>query len=65
MEDILIEEGLVIKIFKGSSQFSRGRGRFGQNKPQCQLCLRFDYTVLNCYYRFDQSFQGSFSEFHH
>ena len=46
----------------------RGRGgRYGQNgshnsnsseKPQCQLCGKFGYTVQICYHRFDISFQG-------
>lgn len=45
-----------------AGQFNRGRGRFGQNKPQCQLCLRFRHIVLNFYYRFDQSFQGVASD---
>lgn len=43
----------------GSGQFYKRRGRFGQNKPQCQLCLRFGHTIFNCYCRFDQSFQRS------
>ena len=47
----------------------RGReGRYGQNgrhistnfeKPQCQLCGKFGYTVQVCYHKFDISYQSS------
>ena len=37
----------------------RGRGRSYYNRPQCQLCGKLGHTVLKCYYRFDQNFQGS------
>ena len=44
----------------------RGRGRSGRggnwnpgNKPQCQLCGKFGHVVVDCYYRFDQSFKVS------
>ncbi|KAL5574882.1 hypothetical protein UlMin_016581 [Ulmus minor] len=39
----------------------RGRGRGGRsnnNRPQCQLCGKIGHTVIKCYYRFDQNFQG-------
>ncbi|RVW87716.1 Retrovirus-related Pol polyprotein from transposon TNT 1-94 [Vitis vinifera] len=36
-----------------------GRGSWkGNNKPQCQLCGRIGHVVMQCYYRFDQSFIG-------
>lgn len=44
---------------------NRGRGRMmnNNNKPQCQLCGKVGHVVLNCYYRFDQGFQGGNQNF--
>ncbi|GMI63999.1 hypothetical protein HRI_000069200 [Hibiscus trionum] len=55
--------------FSNSSQFARGhrgnnffrgrgRGRFGSNRPQCQLCRKYGHLVQKCYYRFDHSLTG-------
>ena len=41
---------------------SQGRGNWNSNKPQCQLCGKFGHVVLQCYHRFDQSFQGPGSQ---
>ena len=45
-----------------SSQRERGRSGRGSwrnnNKPQCQLYGRIGHVVIQCYYRFDQSFSG-------
>jgi hypothetical protein len=36
----------------------RGRGNFNSNKPmpKCQLCKKESHTVVDCWYRFDESF---------
>ena len=41
---------------------SHGRGNWS-NKPRCQLCGKLGHVVLQCYHRFDQSFQGPTQNF--
>lgn len=41
----------------GSVSRGRERGKSSFNRPQCQLCGRFDHTVFKCYHRFDRNFQ--------
>ncbi|RVW97157.1 Retrovirus-related Pol polyprotein from transposon TNT 1-94 [Vitis vinifera] len=55
--------GNGMQHFRGNFT-QQGRGRHGRgswkgnNKPQCQLCGRIGHVVMQCYYRFDQSFTG-------
>lgn len=56
---------------RGSSERSNWRGSRGRrggfnnfggsntggNRPYCHLCERFGHTVVNCFHRFDRSFQ--------
>ncbi|GMJ04377.1 hypothetical protein HRI_004106900 [Hibiscus trionum] len=48
--------------FRGQrgGNFNRGRdhGRYGSNRPQCQLCGKFGHLVQKCYHRFDHNYQG-------
>ena len=32
-------------------------GNDNNNKPQCQLCGKFEHIVHNCYHKFDITFQ--------
>ena len=57
----------------GNSGRGNNRGNFGNNfanfsgpnfsrngsRPQCQVCNKYGHIVINCYHRFDHSFQPS------
>ncbi|KAL4325007.1 hypothetical protein GQ457_11G008030 [Hibiscus cannabinus] len=42
----------------GGYSCGRNRGRFSNNRPQCQICGRLGHVAHKCYYRFDISYQG-------
>lgn len=42
----------------GGFRTNRGRNWNNNSKLQCQLCGRFEHTVVRCYLRFDRAYQG-------
>ncbi|KAL4283916.1 hypothetical protein GQ457_16G011320 [Hibiscus cannabinus] len=64
----VVEDASVVVVSSSRGQQNtsyrgRGRGRYGSNRPQCQLCGRYGHLVQKCYYRFDQNYLGHASEF--
>lgn len=53
-------QGLRAQQNRGRGKFNRGRSNFARTntKPTCQLCTKVGHTALNCFFRFDQSFNG-------
>jgi histone deacetylase 1/2 len=45
---------------RGNGPSGRGRGNFNSNsnkpKPRCQVCKKDGHTMIDCWYRFDESF---------
>ncbi|KAK5831139.1 hypothetical protein PVK06_014934 [Gossypium arboreum] len=45
------------KVRGGKSSYRDcARGRYGYNRPQCQLFGKIEHLVIKCYYRFDHTF---------